>query len=131
MRKKINWKKYSIIALALITSIFLLTRDYLVKRDITLSCNYMAYACGEDCEQYAVVEAIPNSPKAKIVGQDVYAEFANNKMEDLIKKEVGICGICYVYVFKGDLYFSLIRNCNILRVKSFNLKLKSKDCCNN
>ena len=91
----------------------------------------MGYACGDCTPQYFVFEISPVSLEKKLIKKDIDIEFLEKTLQEKFEKELGICRICYIYEFYGDIYYSIKKKCYVIKVKKYNLKIKDKNCCDN
>lgn len=98
--------------------------------NVRLKCLYMAYACGDCYPQYKIQELYePKTYGREIIGKDLDVSFESREEESKFEQEVGACGICYSYDFKGNLSYSYRKKCYELKVFSYSLKMENKDCC--
>jgi hypothetical protein len=102
---------------------------YPVEKNVHVLCKNMMYACGDCYPQYNVKLVMPESLGKKLSKQDIDIEFENSREEQKFEKKKGICGICYDYDLKGDLYYSLRKRCYVLKVSRYKLKETFKGCC--
>jgi uncharacterized membrane protein YGL010W len=89
----------------------------------------MSYACGDCYSQYNVREIQPAVLEDRLLKKDINIEFATKKQEKEFENEIGICGICYVYDFKGDLYFSNKKHSYVMKLSEYKARLNDKNCC--
>jgi uncharacterized membrane protein YGL010W len=108
---------------------FFTSAKYQIQKDVSVNCMYMGYACGDCYPQYNVSKVLPSSLEKKLLKKDIDIEFANKEQKEQFEKKVGICGICYIYEFKGNLYYSEKKNCFVIKLTDYNLKLKDEKCC--
>lgn len=108
---------------------FFTLAEYAVKRNVIVTCRYMGYACGDCYPQYNVNEVLPSSLKKKLIAKDIDIEFESDKQEEEFTKKISSCSICYIYNFKGDLYYSEKEDCYVVKLRDYSLKVKDGKCC--
>ena len=118
-----------LVILATAAVYFFTSANYIIKKNVSVTCMYMGYACGDCSPQYNVREILPLSLEKKLLKKDIDIEFANKQQKEEFEKKVGICGICYIYEFKGGLYYSEKKNCYVIKLTEYSLKLKDEKCC--
>ena len=101
----------------------------LIKEQVTVECRHMGYACGDCYPKYKVSKVSPEKFNELILGDDIDVAFSSKLQEEKFEKEIGECRICYNFTFKGDLYFSEDKNCFVLKLQDYSMKMWSKDCC--
>lgn len=119
----------SLVTIATAAAYFFKTAKYAIGENVSVKCMYMAYACGDCYPQYNVRDVSPLSLKKQLLKKDIDIEFASEGQEEEFKKNVGICGICYMYDFKGHLFYSKKKKCFVIKLDDYKLKLKDKKCC--
>lgn len=118
-----------LVAIAATATYFLKFAKYHVQNDVIVNCMHMGYACGDCYPQYNVHKVSPVSLQKKLLNQDIDIEFANSKREAEFNKKIDVCRICYIFDFKGDLFYSSKKGCYVLKVARYKLQLKMPNCC--
>ena len=111
------------------SAVYFKSAKYNIQKNVSVKCVYMAYACGDCYPQYSVSEVLPSSLDKKLLKKDIDIEFASKEQEEEFKKQIGVCGICHTYDFKGDLYYSNKKGCYVIKLGEYKLKLKDEKCC--
>jgi len=122
----------TLLSLAVLTAaaaFFFTSFKYSVQKDVSVSCVYMAYACGDCYPQYNVRNVKPSDVERKILNKDVDIEFVNKEQKDAFEKQVEACGICYIYEFKGELFYSKKKKCYVIKLREYKMTMKDKKCC--
>lgn len=110
-------------------AVFFTSAKYNIQKNVRVTCMYMAYACGDCYPQYNVENVLPSSLEKKLLNNDIDIEFASKEQEQLFKKKVGRCRICYKFDFKGDLFYSEKKNCYVIKLGNYKMQLKDNKCC--
>ena len=116
-------------AISVVAAFYFNSRTRLIQKDVEVKTVYMAYACGECYPQYSVIQVQPASLKKELHQQDIDIEFKDKKQADMFEEKVGLCARCFVYDFKGDLYYSGKKDCYVIKLSEYHLKLTDKECC--
>lgn len=121
------------IILIITTTVIILVTFFqkFTQKDVSVKCYYMGYACGDCTPQYYIFEILPVSLEKKFLKKDIDIEFLKKNQQEKFEKGIGIYRICYIYEFNGNLKYSIKKNCYVLKVKKYNLKLKNKNCYDN
>lgn len=127
--KRILFISLATLAIVLIIVYFTTSLEYRIKQNVTIKCNYVAYACGDCYPRYNVQHISTPSLEPKLLRKDIDIRFSNRDQQKKFEKQVGICGICYTYRLSGNLSYSIKQNCYILRINNYNLLLENKNCC--
>lgn len=127
-----NWKWKTACILTIICSLaldyYFMFGERVIKKNTTLSCNYMAYACGDCYPQYKVEKA-PGVLEKKLLNKDIMIAFSSQIQEDKFNRQVQRCAICYNYKLTGDLYYSNRYKCYLLQVINYKITETFRGCC--
>lgn len=125
-----KWKAACILAIltALALDYYFMFGERIIKKNTTLSCHFMAYACGDCYPQYKVEKA-PGELEKKLLGKDIMISFNSWIQEEKFLKQVERCAICYNYNLTGNLYYSNRYKCYLLKVINYKMTETFRGCC--
>jgi len=96
---------------------------YREHKNVTITCRYAMYACGDCYPQYNVLKVKPTALTGWLKGKDVDVVFANAQQEkEFHSKESKFFWLNDSYVLTGDLYFSARKWCYVLDLKRYKIQ---------